>query len=233
MAEPTAEQQAAFEAQQLRERQDEEMRERVRRGEIYLAFIGGRRIYESCRLDAWQFADDPTKSARQRVVIAAVQDYVAAIESHLDAGVGALFYGPPGTGKDFLATCIVRDACLVHGHSAKFLNGVDWFVTLRDAMDDDRKSESALIRECVRPHWLILSDPLPPIGSLTNYQASMLYRLVDERTSQRRPTIVTINVFDSEEAVARMGGPTWDRLKQDTWVFACNWPSFRKPVRVI
>lgn len=203
-----------------------------KRQNAWNAFIGNRRQYADCSIRTWKF--DGANMERQAVVLGAVKEFVECLQSTRDIGINALFYGPPGTGKDFLATAIIRVATLEHGHTASHLNGVDWFVRLRDSMDSESsKNESDLIKEACRPDWLVLSDPLPPVGDLTNYQASMLYRLIDERTSQRKPTIVTVNVANGEEAVKRMGGPTWDRIKHGAWVFPCNWPSFRKPVRTV
>lgn len=212
---------------------DAEQRCFAERNERFRSFIGDRATYKASDLDSWRLSEDPAIAERQRKVSYAVREFCESVAFHRKAGIGALFYGPPGTGKDHLATAIVRAACLNHGHTARYCNGVDWFVALRDAMDEGGKSEAGLVRELCAPDWLVLSDPLPPIDKLTPYQAQMLYRVVDERYSRALPTIVTINVKDGDEAISRMGGSTWDRLKGDAWVFACNWPSHRTPARTI
>lgn len=209
---------------------DHDRRERNRRGQLFADFIGSRVRYRTCQLDHWTFAE--SHETQQRAVLEGVREYVNHLPVNRDEGVGALFYGPPGTGKDHLATRIVREACLEFGQSAKYVNGVDWFGAIRDSMDDDRKSEASLLKECTRPDWLVLSDPLPPIGNLTVFQAGMLYRLIDARNAEGKPTIVTVNVADGNEATTRMGAPTWDRLKDRAWVFACSWSSYRRPSRV-
>lgn len=208
---------------------DDTRRERDRRNQDYAEFIGSRTRYAQCRLDQWRTTEG--HETQQNRVLEGVREYVSDLTNRRAEGVGALFYGPPGTGKDHLATCIIRAACLEHGQSARFVNGVDWFGAIRDSMDDDRKSEASLLKECTRPDWLVLSDPLPPIGNLTVFQAGMLYRLIDARNSEGKPTVVTLNVADGSEATARMGAPTWDRLKDRAWIFPCAWPSYRKPAR--
>lgn len=206
-------------------------KQRRERCELFADFLGDRDRYKTCRLDQWNFSaayDD-----LQRSVVSGVREYIENIPTHRTKAVGALLYGPPGTGKDHLATCIIRAACLDHGQTAKFINGVDWFGMIRDAMDGDGKSEAAMMRDTTRPDWLVLSDPLPPVGNLTTHQSAMLYRLMDARNSAGKPTIVTVNVVDGKEATTRMGGATWDRMKDGAWVFGCCWPSFRKPAREI
>lgn len=215
-------------------------REQVCRRRNFAEFIGNRKRYAAATLDSWVFPDGDSKAAeRQRVVVSAVREFIAAIDEQRQIGSGAIFYGPPGTGKDHLATAIIRAACLEHGHTAEFVNGSAWFVALRDSMDGTN-SESDLVRKLTRPDWLVLSDPLPPMldaknstGALTPYQASMLYRVVDERNGRRLPTITTVNVNGGTEGVQRMGAPTWDRLKDGAWSFACAWPSFRASSRIV
>lgn len=217
------------EALSARARADEAA-ELGRRASLERAFIGDRRQYAGCSIDTWHF--DPDRKVVQSNIVNGVADYIAELPANFKAGVNVLLYGPPGTGKDFLATCIVREAIQKHGHSAAFVNGIDLFVRLRGTFgDESRRNESDVIAEACRPQWLVLSDPLPPVGNLTDYQAAMLYRLMDERSSHLKPTIVTVNVENGDEAVKRMGAPTWDRIKHGSWTFACNWPSFRKPVK--
>jgi DNA replication protein DnaC len=210
----------------------DEAAEHDRRASNWRAFIGDRRQYASCSLDGWKF--DPAYKSQQAKIVNGVADYIAGLPTNAKAGVNVLFYGPPGTGKDFLATCIIREAIQRHGHTAAFINGIDLFLKLRGTFgDESRRNESDVIHEAIRPQWSVLSDPLPPVGNLTDYQAAMLYRLMDERSSQLKPTIVTVNVENGDEAMKRMGAPTWDRIKHGAWTFACNWPSYRKPARVV
>jgi DNA replication protein DnaC len=167
----------------------------------------------------------------QRTILAGLREYVADLPARLRSGEGVLLYGPVGTGKDHLALGIVREALLTHRHTARRINGVDWYGAVRDAMDTSQ-TEKSLVAELASPQWLIVSDPLPPFDALTNHQASMLYRVIDKRREDGKPTIVTVNVVDGAEGARRMGAATWDRLKDRAWVFACAWDSYRKPARV-
>ena len=234
MREPTPEERqrdadaaAALRASEIRQAQQD-------REDRFAAFLGGRQVYARCKFHDWVYAADPAVAKRQRVVTAAATEFASLVDVHRKVGTGCLFFGPPGTGKDHLATCIIRAACLNFGQTARYVNGVEWFVALRDSMDSDKRTEGDIVREVTRPDWVVLSDPLPPgSDALSSYQSQMLYRLVDERAVQGKPTIVTVNTPDGEDAARRMGAATWDRLKSGAWVFPCYWPSFRTPARVI
>ncbi len=169
-----------------------------------------------------------TGGQRQRDAAAAVDDWVASM---LDAweSSGLVLYGPVGTGKDHLAFAACRDLILQQGKSVLWINGQAWFGEVRDSMDSDKTTEAEIIRRLKTPDILVISDPLPPFGELSQHQAVMLYRAVDARYSEGKPTICTINVSDDDEADRRMGAATWDRLCHNAHKVHCKWASFRKP----
>jgi DNA replication protein DnaC len=144
-----------------------------------------------------------------------------------------VLYGPVGTGKDHLAFSIAAAAALHHGKSVGWINGQDWFGELRDEMSDNGETERRILLRLCAPDVFVVSDPLPPYGSLSQHQGTMLYRLINARYRFGKPTIVTVNVADDEEAYNRLGAATWDRLRDKAWQIHCNWPSFRKPARII
>lgn len=183
--------------------------------------------YSDCTLDRYEI-----KNERQQKAVDAVREYAATILERISEVQGLVFYGPAGTGKDHLAFFVAASAIVNHGKAAIFINGQDWFGDLRDGMDDGTKERSVIDRLAWAP-LLILSDPLPPFGDLTQHQASMLYRLVNARYSRGNPTICTVNVASDDEADKRMGVQTWDRLCHGAWKIKCAWPSYRKPARVV
>lgn len=214
---PAAAQQREEEAARRAEiRHKQELFERWR---VFLHDAGAR--YGDCTLDNFKCV-----YPEQTAVVAALREYIAA-----DCPAGVIFFGPVGTGKDHLAFSVCRSA-LKSGKTVRWMNGQKWFGIIRDSMDSDR-SEASLIAELARPDLLCLSDPLPPIGPLTQFQATMLYRIVDARYSRGVPTISTMNVHDDAEADERMGEATWDRLCHDAWKFRCDWETYRRPARVI
>lgn len=170
---------------------------------------------------------------RHTIVVAELREYIDSLHVRRSRGEGVMLFGPCGTGKDHLAMAICRAAALDHGFTIRRINGPAWFGKLRDMMNSDASLESSEINSLSDCDYLLVSDPLPPVGKLTEYQASMLYRVLERRQANGRPTIVTINVTGATEAAERIGTATVERMKFRAWVVECNWPSHRKPARVV
>jgi DNA replication protein DnaC len=73
-----------------------------------------------------------------------------------------------------------------------------------------------------------ISDPVPPVGEMTPWQTTALYRLTDARYRAGRATWVTINATSLDDINARLTTPIFDRLRHDAELIHCNWPSYRK-----
>jgi DNA replication protein DnaC len=107
-------------------------------------------------------------------------------------------------------------------------NGMDLFGDMRDLMDNKYLSEEKFIESMILPDILILSDPIPPRGSITDFQSQMLFRVLDARYRRCTPTWVTLNVRGAQEADERMGAQLVDRLRDGALSIHCDWPSYRK-----
>lgn len=186
------------------------------------AAVGAR--YAKCSLDNYEITTD-----LQARVVNALREYVET--GCVDRGEGIVLYGPVGTGKDHLLYA-VASACIGVEFRAAWVNGQDLFGDIRDRMDSD-KPEAKLLETYSGAQLLVISDPLPPFGNLSQHQATMLYRLMDDRAARRWPTFVSINVADDQEADERLGAATWDRMCDGAWKMRCSWPSHRRPVKEI
>lgn len=211
--------------------------ERERRGQIRTQALRDGRFGELVRQAGARYAEcDETNfyctNSRQEDVLDCVRQYISELPYVITLRQGMVLYGPCGTGKDHLAFAICRHAIADHDMTVSWLNAQEWFGDLRDGMSDDRP-ERELIAQFCGSHILVVSDPLPPFGALTQYQAIMLYRLINIRYNRGRVTIATLNVADDREAKERLGVPTWDRLCDGAWKVHCYWPSYRKPAREI
>lgn len=181
----------------------------------------GRR-YAECRLSTFA-----TSSAAQRQVVDALQQYASEMAVQVAEGCGVVLYGPPGTGKDHLLVGLAHRAIVQHGLSVVWKNGMDLFSEIRDRIDGE-KSEDELRRRFTHPDVLYLSDPLPPLGSLTQFQAVKVFELIDSRYRAQKPTWLTINVANGQEAAERLSVQTYERMKDRALALFCNWPSYRK-----
>jgi DNA replication protein DnaC len=216
-------------ADQEREAGEQAAREeRRRRQEAFerLVKAAGER-YRGCTFQTYEVRPSKAMEYQSRAV-AKIREYAECVEKLVRSGAGLILYGPVGTGKDHLAFAVARRAVLRFGLSVAWHDGQSWFGRNRDRIEEGGTEES-LIREIRRPDVVVLSDPLPPMGSLTQFQAIMLFRAVNARAAAGKPVIVTLNVADDEEANQRLSVPTWDRMRDAAWMISCRWPSYRTP----
>lgn len=162
----------------------------------------------------------------QREVVTALAEYASNIEKEILAGHGVVLFGPSGTGKDHLVIALAREAVKADVLSFQWAGGQKLFSEARDLMDS-YKSEAWFVQQYVRPQVLILSDPTSVKGNLTDYQAGLLYQIIDGRYRACRATWVTMNVAKGEEAEERLGVAIVDRLRHDSVTPFCKWPSYR------
>lgn len=208
-------------------RRDADIREKDRQREMYAradrwrAFIAERGDrYADCRLETFD-----SSSPKQAAAVKALIEYRESMADRLAEGEGIVLFGPKGTGKDHLLVALCPTVFAIGKHVV-WQNGMDLFGEMRDRMDSG-ESERALISRLVHPDVLYLSDPVPPIGSLTEFQASMMFRILDGRYSRRKATWCSVNVSKGAELEERMGAQNVDRLRDGALSIHCDWPSYR------
>lgn len=177
-----------------------------------------------------KFATFSTDCIEQERALDSVMGYATNFPQHKARGAGMVIYGPPGTGKDHLAIAALRMILLTHGVDVMWAHGLELFAELRAGIDSER-SENEVVRSYIKAGVLCLSDPVPPAGTVTPWQAAQLGRIIDRRWRAMLPTIVTMNVADGGEAGDKLGQAAVDRLRHDSLCIACNWPSHRKASR--
>ena len=168
-------------------------------------------------------ADTP----EQQAILGSVKEYVRNIKERIAEGVGLVLNGPSGNGKDHLLISAARTAVL-EGYIVCWRNGQDLLREFRDRIGTD-ESEESLLAPLISADVLVISDPLPPSGSLTDYQASMIYCVLDARYRDCKATWCSMNVTSRKEADNRIGVAIVERMRHGALCLACNWPSYRKP----
>lgn len=180
--------------------------------------------YESCRLSTF---DSP--SQKQKDVIQRLTEFAEAIAERTKKGSGIILFGPKGTGKDHLMMSMAR-AAIGQFLKVHWVNGADMRGDVRDSTrSDDLESEYA--NKLIRKQILWISDPLPVSGALTDAQQDRLFRILDGRYSNLRPTWVTVNVSNREELEQRMGPQNADRLRDGSLALFCDWPTHRETLK--
>jgi DNA replication protein DnaC len=214
------ESQAMAEAQEQRNRDLETARRREDWGKL-IRRIGRR--YKNSTLENFEAPTGP-----QTLALEAARAYAAKMPEHVKSGRGVFLYGPPGTGKDHLATAMLRLAVLEHGMKVEWTDGADFFGAMRDNIGSDG-SEAAILSRWRTPDLLAISDPVPPRGDVDSaYQLSMLFRVIDRRYRDLKPTLVTLNAADRGEAEKRLSPNIIDRLAHGALAIHCNWKSYRR-----
>lgn len=220
----TPEAHARREAADLRWRQDEERERNEDRHRAWSNLIGLRGVrYNDCRLSTFKTSDSSQKAAIERLT-----EYGLDIRENFQAGRCIVWFGPPGTGKDHLLMAMARIA-IANDYRVGWKNGAMLWAEFRATMDDDSdRNEIALLKQLTAPDILAISDPLPPVGKLSEYQITSLCNVIDARYSHLKPTWLTLNVANRREAEDRMSPQVVRRIADGSLVIVCNWPPFKQ-----
>ena len=193
---------------------------------------GGR--YAGCTFENYE-----ATTAEQRRAVMACKHYVTNAGRNIQEGRGLIFIGPKGTGKDHLLMATLSaivsrygldrpsEVCSRYTKAQKRIRVVDG-MTLLDRYRDEpsHKIEGPITEPSL--HLLAISDPVPPVGALPEWDQRRLFRIVDQRYRIPRPTLITINVASRKEMEQRIGPSTADRLCHGSVNVVCNWRSYRE-----
>lgn len=180
--------------------------------------------YRACSLENFV-----ASSPRARKVVAALKAYRDDLAANVAAGKGIILTGFVGTGKDHLLASLF-DRAIDAGFTLKWTSGARLQARLRDGIGS-AEDELLLLRQYTAPDILVLSDPMPISGELTQYQRTCLYAIIDQRYNDQQPVWCSINAAGRAEADERIGAAIVDRLVDGALSLVCDWPSYRKAAR--
>lgn len=203
--------------------------ERIRRARDSWSLTSQRigRRYSTSTLETFETPTPAHAAAKD-----AIASYVGSILGTERCGRGLLIHGPRGTGKDHLAVAAMRE-CAKAGFTTGFVDGQQLFADMRDSFDRS-DGEHSVLREYIGPEILLISDPIPIEGKLSEFQQSVLWRIIDRRYRSMDMTWITANCKDGQELSERLGPQLCDRLTDDAVVVSTvGLKSFRKPCLVV
>ncbi len=164
-------------------------------------------------------------SGEQAAALQRVTGFVDRMETMLRETRGLVLYGSVGTGKDYLLA-----AALYHvagaGIPAGFVSGEDLYLRVRDSFDTGER-EDAILHRLQEPVVLGISDPVGTRGELSDWNARVLARVLDRRYRAMRPTWLTLNATNEDDARKKLTPLIWDRFQDAAEIVPCFWQSFR------
>lgn len=200
-------------------------RDRLRAAAMREAGIPDR--FKDCDVWHWQHGMD-----QQRRVWDCVRDYCTGIEHVLATGQCLVLLGAPGTGKTHLACGIVRHVT-EKGGRARYATVLDAIGTIRATYSRgaERSEEETMAALC-DVDVLALDE----VGRQTDtaYEREMLFRILDRRYRETRPTVLVSNLT-RDKLAEFLGAALADRTREagGRWL-VFDWASQRssKPVPV-
>ena len=174
--------------------------------------------------------------------------YAEKFTDNLAHGNGVVLFGTAGTGKKHLMVALARKVIDDHfqvvlsdrgeivttrgiphtNFSIHWLDGMKMIEEIREGINDPSFDEYRYVNSLIYPSVLIISDPIPPAGNLTDHQISMLYYIIDGRYAALKPTWVSMNVSNAKEADEKLTPQIVDRMIDGALAIYCGWGSYRK-----
>lgn len=180
--------------------------------------------YRDASFDNYEMYDTSQHTAVTRLL-----KFAESMPDALRGGGGLLLFGNPGTGKDHLLAALLRLAIVLHGLSVKWIDGGDLFDRIHLALCSDGDNNWRRLDESFRaPHVLAISDPQPPQDSLSPQQVRRLRDIIDKRYRAGKSTWLTTNIDQRDYAEKLFTKPVMDRMREQSSVVLCDWPSYRE-----
>ncbi len=150
------------------------------------------RKYTSCNFESFA-VNNANRKAKETAV-----SYVENFEEHSKNGVGLYLAGSCGTGKTHLSSAVAL-ALMEKEHYVIAQSSVDILATIKDSYD--RKCPEEELAPYMECDVLIIDD----LGkeACTPWSISMIYRIINRRYCDMKPTIITTN-YDEEQLISRL-----------------------------
>jgi DNA replication protein DnaC len=168
--------------------------------------------------------------SNQAAQVARVKTIHADLPRIIKEGTPVIFFGSWGTGKDHFMAGLLY-AALRHASDVKWFSAQSVYGEFRDAMSSKRL-EKHVLKPLLMPQVLGISDPIPPTGSYSGWNALSLYRILDDRYRRRRCTWMTLNAENTDDARRKLTPAVFERMIDQAIVVPCFWPSYRQEAQL-
>ena len=176
--------------------------------------------YSDATFESFKIGNDE-HSSKRRYAFNEVRNWVD--KELWRSGSCLVLCGRCGTGKDHLAVAAAKRIIEVHGVRCFYSTGAAIY---REAKDFDSGGLNA--NKYIARHVLILSDLVTASGGVSEFEADVLYGILDARNRERLPTLVSLNATGEDDIDKRISKRVADRLLHGATVITLDWPSFRR-----
>jgi DNA replication protein DnaC len=156
----------------------------------------------------------------------ACRRYVETFSDRLAAGDGLLMLGNPGTGKNHLAACVCRGV-VEAGFSALHTTALKLVRRIKETWRSGAtETEQEAINSFLLPDVLVVDEIGIQFGSAA--ELLLLFEVLNDRYSDRRPTVLLSNLGQSE-LEAYLGPQIIDRFHEGkSAMLEFSWESYRR-----
>jgi len=169
---------------------------------------------------------DPSVDPKAPEILSTMRSYAENFSVNLDAGRCLLIIGGQGTGKNHLVNALARHI-IIKGYSVRMLDASDMVYRVRNTWSlRTSETEADVLNELSKLDLLVINEL--GVLSQTESEKRILFRIINRRYEDQRPSIIIGNVT-REEAQRILGLPSYDRLREDGGqVLVFDWQSYRK-----
>lgn len=159
--------------------------ETIRKNYI-LPYVKTPRKFEGMTFDHYKVENDS-----QRGALNGVFDYYKNAVKYYLKGTNLILFGNYGTGKTMLMSILCRALANDYLLKSRFVNVVDFMNDIKDTFNNSEKTTAKTL-ESYRTAEILFLDDIDKIKP-SEYSKETIYSLVNYRTEQELPTVVSAN----------------------------------------